>query len=139
MTTPGRGVPLYLQLAGWLRGKIAAGELQPGDMAPGEMQLRDDYNVSRYTAAKALDQLASEGLLTRRPGIGSVITGDLPQNMVKVGPGTVIQARLPLPGAAEGWLPLLVISKPGEDPRVYDALTTAALCVTAADERGPPA
>lgn len=128
---PGRGVPLYLQLAAWLRARIISGELRPGDMAPGENQLRDDYNISRATAAKALDQLAAEGLLTRKSGVGSVIRDghQLQAEVVEIVPGTLVRARMPLPGTTEGWLPLLVITRPGGADEVYDAQTTAVLCV----------
>ena len=40
---------------------------------PGEMELTKAYNLSRGTIRKALDILASEGLISRQPGRGTLI------------------------------------------------------------------
>lgn len=127
VSQPGRGVPIYLQLAALLREQIARGDLAPGEMVPGENQLREDYRVSRTTAAKALDQLAAEGLIKRRPGIGSEVLDGPGGTEIQVPPGTVIAARMPRPGADEGWRPVLSVTRPGQPEEHYDAMRTVAV------------
>lgn len=129
MTQPGRGVPLYLQLAAVIREQIARGELSPGEMVPGENQLRDDYHVSRVTAAKALDQLAIEGLIQRKPGLGSFVLDAPPAEVVQVGPAATVKVRMPQPGG-EGWRPLLCVYRPGGAEECYDATSAVVVTIT---------
>lgn len=45
----------------------------PGALLPGELRLADQHGVSRVTIRRALDQLAAEGLIDRRPGAGTAV------------------------------------------------------------------
>ena len=67
---PSRG-PLYIQIADRLREEIAA--LHRGARISSEPQLAKDWGVSRFTVAKAIEQLVDEGLITRRQGSGSFV------------------------------------------------------------------
>jgi len=60
-----------LQIADGLKEQI--GELGPGARIPSEPQLARDWGVSRFTVAKAVEQLVGEGLVTRRQGSGSFV------------------------------------------------------------------
>lgn len=66
-----RSAPLYLQIADGLREQVAA--LGPGSRIPSEPQLAKDWGVSRFTVAKAVEQLVDEGLITRRQGSGTYV------------------------------------------------------------------
>lgn len=66
-----RSAPLYLQIADGLRERVAA--LGPGARIPSEPQLAKDWGVSRFTVAKAVEQLVDEGLITRRQGSGTFV------------------------------------------------------------------
>jgi Transcriptional regulators len=66
-------VPLYLQLAAYLRIQIQNGVLQPGDMMITENSICDILNVSRTTVRQAMNQLVEEGLLIRYRGKGTFI------------------------------------------------------------------
>lgn len=66
-----RDGPLYLQIADRLREDIAS--LGEGARIPSEPQLARDWGVSRFTVARAVEQLADEGLITRRQGSGSFV------------------------------------------------------------------
>lgn len=66
-----RSGPLYLQIADGLKEHI--GELGPGARIPSEPQIAKDWGVSRFTVAKAVEQLVDEGLVTRRQGSGSFV------------------------------------------------------------------
>jgi DNA-binding GntR family transcriptional regulator len=127
----GRGLPLYARIAGELRQRIESGALAVGDKAPGENAIADEFGVSRWTAAKALDRLASDGLLARRPGVGSIVTAkDTQPHLIEVGAPAVIRARLPRPGerdeaGAAEWEPLITVSRPGQPDELYPADSTA--------------
>ncbi|BCH21467.1 GntR family transcriptional regulator [Mesorhizobium sp. L-8-3] len=66
-----RDGPLYLQIADRLREDIGA--MDSGARIPSEPQLAKDWGVSRFTVAKAVEQLVDEGLITRRQGSGSFV------------------------------------------------------------------
>jgi GntR family transcriptional regulator len=58
-----------------LLARIQAGQFPPGSMIPTEATLCTDYGVSRITVRRAVAALVERGLVTRRRGIGSVVTG----------------------------------------------------------------
>lgn len=127
---PRAGVPLRIQLASILRERIRRGELAPGQAAPSGPQLADDFGVSRYTADRALDLLASEGLVERVTGIGTIVrAGIAPAEVVWIGPGARVSARMPT-GTERGGLPpgvpVLVIETPGGATQVLAADRTVA-------------
>ena len=62
---------LYLVLRDQLRG----GGMTVGTRLPGETDLASQHGVSRVTVRRALDALAMEGLIERRPGSGTYVRG----------------------------------------------------------------
>lgn len=66
-------VPLYYQLENVLRERIASGEFGPGERIPTELELIEQYGVSRITVRQALQALADEGLIERKQGRGTVV------------------------------------------------------------------
>ncbi len=58
-----------------LRDAIARGALPLGAALPGEHRLAEAHGVSRVTVRRALAALAEEGLIARRAGAGTVVTG----------------------------------------------------------------
>lgn len=77
-------VPLYHQISQNLRELILGGQLQPGEAVPSEWELSDLYGVSRLTVRRALGELAREGWLTRRHGVGTFVTNP---TMARIAPG----------------------------------------------------
>jgi GntR family transcriptional regulator len=63
--------PLYHQIYLILKSRILDGEYGPGDYLPGERDLEALFQVSRITAVRALNELASEGLVVRERGRGT--------------------------------------------------------------------
>ena len=61
-----------------LRDDIAEGRLSGGDSLPGEQRLAESFGVSRVTVRRALDSLASAGLIERRAGSGTIVRDALP-------------------------------------------------------------
>jgi GntR family transcriptional regulator len=71
--TAGAGVPLHRQLFLVLHDEIARGALAPGDALPTEQSLCDQFRVSRITVRRALADLADQGFIERRQGVGSFV------------------------------------------------------------------
>lgn len=75
MTTLSREspVPLYRQLADAMINRIGMGTLRPGSKTS-ELEMMNEFGVSRMTVRKAFDQLESDGLILRVPGKGTFIS-----------------------------------------------------------------
>ena len=65
--------PYYIQIVGSLRYDIDSGKLQVGDKLPSEAELCAQYNVSRVTVRRALDELKSGGYLETKQGKGTYV------------------------------------------------------------------
>lgn len=63
------GVALYVQVRETLRRELD--QMADGQSLPSEAAIEQRFSVSRITVRKALEDLASEGLLTRQPGKGT--------------------------------------------------------------------
>src|ERR1041384_6860873 len=66
-------LPLYLQLARYMRGLIVGGKLGHRDALPSERELAERFEVSRVTVRKALRELSQEGLLEQIQGAGTFV------------------------------------------------------------------
>jgi ABC-type glycerol-3-phosphate transport system substrate-binding protein len=66
--------PLYNQLRLHLLGRIEAAEFGPGDRIPTEMELCEEYGVSRSTARQALQLLAADDVLIRARRRGTIVS-----------------------------------------------------------------
>lgn len=65
--------PLYHQIYLALRDEITRGDRPFGSSVPTEMELAENYEVSRITARRALDELATDGFVARRRRIGTQV------------------------------------------------------------------
>src|SRR5882672_1769335 len=77
--TPAKGTSLHRQVFLVLRDQIGRGALVPGSVLPKEEALCERFGVSRITVRRALADLAAQGLVERRQGIGTFVRHDLPQ------------------------------------------------------------
>lgn len=66
-------LPLYAQLADFLRASIRAGELRPGDGLPSEAELCAAHDMSRTSVRQALTTLVDEGLVVKERGRGTFV------------------------------------------------------------------
>ncbi|WP_347558380.1 GntR family transcriptional regulator [Robbsia sp. KACC 23696] len=66
--------PLYARIQQFVRNEIASGRLHEGDQIPTEADLCEQFQAARATVARAIQQLAYEGLIVRRPGSGSFVS-----------------------------------------------------------------
>ncbi|WP_064604744.1 histidine utilization repressor [Photobacterium sp. J15] len=65
--------PRYLQIKQYLNDKIQSRTWPPGFRIPTELELSEQFSVSRMTANKAIRDLVKEGLLKRTPRLGTFV------------------------------------------------------------------
>ncbi|MGF1684770.1 histidine utilization repressor [Photobacterium minamisatsumaniensis] len=65
--------PRYVQIKCYLNDKISSRSWPPGHKIPTEIELSEQFNVSRMTANKAIRDLVKEGLLKRTPRVGTFV------------------------------------------------------------------
>ncbi len=66
-------IPLYHQLSQSLLAQITNGHYEPGDTLPPERELTQDFDVSRITVRRAIDELENEGYVRRVQGRGTFV------------------------------------------------------------------
>ncbi|NMA74935.1 MAG: GntR family transcriptional regulator [Bacteroidales bacterium] len=75
--------PLYMQIYHYLKEKIITGELEPNMQLPTELDLAEQFGVSRITSKRALMELENENLIYRRRGSGSFVKERIEQKYIK--------------------------------------------------------
>jgi len=68
--------PLYFQLQEIITHKVKNKEFLPNDFVPTEKELVEEYNLSRTTVRQAINNLVSQGVLERKRGLGTIVSGD---------------------------------------------------------------
>ncbi len=116
------GIPIYRQLAEYLRSQISSGAYQPGDLLPSEADLMRDHKVSRTTARLAFDFIRNIGMIRREQGKGTIVVSQVKSNLPLLSsfteeverlgrkPGTVLLSK------SNEKLPPEVASRLGLDP-----------------------
>lgn len=69
-------IPLYHQLAAQLEAAVESGLLPKGTYLGNELDLADQWQVSRPTVRRAIQDLVDVGLLVRRRGVGTQVVND---------------------------------------------------------------
>ncbi|MGO4379183.1 histidine utilization repressor [Pseudoduganella sp. RAF19] len=65
--------PIFQRIKDYLMAQIAAGHWKEGDVIPSEQALVKQFGVSRMTVNRAVRELTSEAVLTRRQGSGTFV------------------------------------------------------------------
>ena len=96
---PRSSTPLHRQLYDEIRTAVLAGRLSAGARLPSTRTLASDLAISRNTVAGAFDQLLAEGYIASRPGAGTFVAKELPEELLRVSPGARTPAghRTPAP------------------------------------------
>ncbi len=99
----------YVQIIEHYRQEIREGRLKDGDMLPSGREIAKQFGVSLATAAKVAGGLQALGLVTPRPGAGTVVTASRPPaDRARGGPLLItLSSRSPI--------------RPGEQARVLEA------------------
>lgn len=67
--------PLYGQVRDVLLARIGKGQYSPGDPLPNELALANEFDVSIGTVRRAYDELQHSGIVVRKQGRGTYLTG----------------------------------------------------------------
>lgn len=70
---PNSPVPVYLQIADYIRGVVAAGVYRSGEAIPSVRALALDLTVNPNTVQRAFEELEREGLIEVRKGLGMFV------------------------------------------------------------------
>lgn len=81
---PNAGETLQQQIYYGVRRAILTGLIKPGSRLPSSRVLAADLGVCRTTSLLALDQLIAEGYVATRPGSGTFVAPDLPDDLPSV-------------------------------------------------------
>ncbi len=76
MSAETRSEPRYIQVGDALRARIEAGAYPVGAYLPPEIELCEEFGISRHTAREALRRLTEAGYIQRRQGSGSQVVSD---------------------------------------------------------------
>jgi GntR family transcriptional regulator len=76
---------LYVQIQRDLRTKIESGHWAIGTKIPPEPELQKTYNASRGTVRRAVDELARQGYVVKKPGKGTFVRSTSPILQKKLG------------------------------------------------------
>lgn len=68
------GAPIYRQLKDKVIAMMLEGQLQPGDALPSVRQVAAEYRLNPITVSRAYQELADEGLVEKRRGLGMFVT-----------------------------------------------------------------
>jgi len=71
--------PLYQRAKEHIVDKIRRGQLSAGALLPSEHDLVKSLRMSRMTVNRALRELAAEGVISRRQGVGTFVSRDRPR------------------------------------------------------------
>ena len=82
----GSGVPIYRQLVQQVRRDVMLGRLKPGDQLPSVSELVGSLSVNPNTVVKAFGELAHEGLVIRRQGVGTFVAPSPPTGSLTASP-----------------------------------------------------
>lgn len=73
------GKTLHSKLLNKITSDIKAGRLAPGSMLPGSRSLAKQQRINRKTVQQAYEELESQGWLITRPGSGTFVSDNLPE------------------------------------------------------------
>lgn len=117
--------PRYQQIADLLRRDIEKGRYRVGTLLPTELQLCDDYQISRHTAREALRVLIQDRMIERRQGSGTMVIASARQqfhhsissvaDLLQYGANTRLKIVETHRVAADSGLADLLDTKPGTD------------------------
>lgn len=121
VVSPRSELPVYVQVAAALRGRIAEGDPAPGEELPSEPDLAYEFGVGKDTIRRALAVLRGEGLVETRRGYRSRVRRQPEFERIRITSGALVTARMPTPEERRRWdlpvgVPVLVA-----DASVYPA------------------
>ncbi|HET6396839.1 MAG TPA: GntR family transcriptional regulator [Pseudoxanthomonas sp.] len=75
------GAPIYRQLKERVIAMMLDGLLKPGEALPSVRQVAAEYQLNPITVSRAYQELADEGLVEKRRGLGMFVTDEAAQKL----------------------------------------------------------
>jgi DNA-binding LacI/PurR family transcriptional regulator len=72
--------PKYIWIKNTIADRIRSEHLAPGEQVPSISEIMEQFNVSKVTAVRALAELEVEGVVQRKHGRGTFVSGLTPKN-----------------------------------------------------------
>ncbi|MEM9168851.1 MAG: GntR family transcriptional regulator [Pseudomonadota bacterium] len=116
--------PLHVQIRESILRSITDGSYPQGSVLPGELDLAQEFDVSRITVKRALNDLALAGQVRRMRGRGTIVTGG-PGHAVVRGSFSTFMDNLRKMGL-ETEVELLSVNKVAPPAHIADALVLPA-------------
>lgn len=66
--------PIYLQIKQFLEDAILNGDIQASERIPSTNELAEFYQINPATARQGVNELAEEGIVTKRRGVGMFVS-----------------------------------------------------------------
>lgn len=79
-----RIISKYRKIEEYLMNLIKSKQLKPNDKLPTEFELMDKFNASRETVRKAIRRLVVEGLIYRKPGVGTFVAEEKKNKLIGI-------------------------------------------------------
>ncbi|HEY3957067.1 MAG TPA: GntR family transcriptional regulator [Streptosporangiaceae bacterium] len=121
-----RAAPVFVQVASHLIRAIEDGRFPVGSRLPTELQLAEQFEVSRASVREALSCLQFEGYVTPRQGSRTVVTSVVPRSAVQPRGGRGGTSRFSVADLFEARLTLepqvLALAAADPDPRALPGL-----------------
>ena len=85
---------IYLQIADDIADRIAAGEFGPGQRVPSVREYAATVMVNVNTVVRSYEQLAAQGIIFNRRGMGYFVADDAPQRIAAERRSTFLDVEL---------------------------------------------
>lgn len=66
----------FEKIVTWIQEEVRSGRMVSGEKLPAELELSEQFQVSRQTVRRALEELVKENIVESRRGSGSYICED---------------------------------------------------------------
>ncbi len=74
--------PIYLQLKERIVAMVLDGLVKPGEAVPSVRQIAAEYQLNPITVSRAYQELADEGVVEKRRGLGMFVTDAAPRQLL---------------------------------------------------------
>lgn len=83
--------PIFQQVREIIEDQIINGQLKEGEQVPSTNQLADFYKINHITVLKGINQLAEEGILFKKRGIGMFVAEGAREKLINARKGSFIK------------------------------------------------
>ncbi len=75
--------PIFEQIKDWLSDQILSENLKPDDRIPSTNEIVEFYKVNHLTVAKGVNQLADQGVIYKKRGVGMFVAPDAREKLME--------------------------------------------------------